>query len=79
MTEAGTIAFSTHAADPEYFGRPEQQFMVNFRVADLEAMLDQLRAAGATVDDDTQEWEGFGRFGWATDPEDNRFELWQPN
>ena len=78
MTEAGTTVFSAHAADTDYFGRLEQQFMINFRVADLDAMLAQLRAAGANVDDDAQEYDGLGRFGWATDPEGNRFELWQP-
>ena len=51
--------------------------MVNFRVRDLDAMLAQLRAAGADVDENVEEYE-FGRFGWATDPEGNRFELWQP-
>ena len=51
--------------------------MVNFRVRDLDAMLTQLRAAGADVDENVEEYE-FGRFGWATDPEGNRFELWQP-
>lgn len=52
--------------------------MINFRVADLDAMLAQLRAAGVTVDGEVQEMEGIGRFGWGTDPEGNRFELWQP-
>ena len=61
----------------EYFGRPEQAFMVNFRVADLDAMLAQLRAAGAEVSDEIQEAE-YGRFGWAVDPEGTRFELWEP-
>ena len=51
--------------------------MVNYRVADLEAMLAQLRATGAEVDDRLEDSE-FGRFGWATDPEGNRFELWEP-
>jgi predicted enzyme related to lactoylglutathione lyase len=50
--------------------------MVNYRVDDLDAMLDQLRAAGAEVDERTEEYD-FGRFGWAVDPEGNRFELWQ--
>ena len=50
--------------------------MLNYRVADLAAMLEQLRAAGVPVDDRIEESE-FGRFGWATDPEGNRFELWQ--
>ena len=78
MTEAGMTAFSTHAQETEYFGRREQQFMVNFRVTDLDKMLAQVRAAGGKVADEPQEWEGMGRFGWATDPEGNRFELWQP-
>ena len=51
--------------------------MINFRVRDLDAMLAQLRAAGAAVDEEIQE-ESYGRFGWATDPEGNRFELWEP-
>ena len=55
----------------------EKQSMVNFTVRDLDAILEQLRAAGVPVDDRIEEHE-FGRFGWATDPEGNRFELWQP-
>ena len=60
----------------EYFPSG-QQSMVNYRVSDLDAMLEQLRAAGATVDDKVEDSE-LGRFGWATDPDGNRFELWQP-
>ncbi|MFD5585492.1 VOC family protein [Streptomyces sp. NPDC127063] len=51
---------------------------VNFRVRDLDAMLTQLRAAGADVAEETQQMDGVGRFGWVTDPEGNRIELWQP-
>jgi predicted enzyme related to lactoylglutathione lyase len=47
------------------------------RSVDLDAMLAQLRAAGVPVDDHVEEME-FGRFGWATDPDGNRFELWEP-
>ena len=46
---------------------------------DLDAMLAQLRAKGANVTDETQDFEGIGRFGWVTDPEGNRIELWQPS
>jgi predicted enzyme related to lactoylglutathione lyase len=63
--------------DTDYFGRREQAWMLNFRVRDLDAMRMQLRAAGAQVDDRIEEYD-YGRFGWATDPEGNRFELWQP-
>jgi predicted enzyme related to lactoylglutathione lyase len=52
--------------------------MLNFRVRDLDAMPAQLRAKGADVAQETQDMEGVGRFGWVTDPEGNRVELWQP-
>jgi predicted enzyme related to lactoylglutathione lyase len=51
--------------------------MLNFRVRDLDAMLAQLREKGAAVSDDVQEMDGIGRFGWVTDPDGNRIELWQ--
>jgi len=51
--------------------------MLNFRVRDLDAMLAQLHAKGADVASETQDMAGVGRFGWVTDPEGNRVELWQ--
>jgi predicted enzyme related to lactoylglutathione lyase len=51
--------------------------MINYRVDDLDRMLEQLRAGGVQVDERVEETE-FGRFGWAVDPDGNRFELWQP-
>jgi predicted enzyme related to lactoylglutathione lyase len=75
---AGPTVFAAFESDTGYFGSPTQQSMLNFRVADLDAMLEQLRAAGADVDSDTQNMDEVGRFGWVTDPEGNRVELWQP-
>lgn len=75
--EAGPTVFAPFPADTDYFGRASQQVMLNFRVTDLDAMLEQLRAAGADIDDEIVE-ESFGRFAHAGDPEGNRFELWQP-
>jgi predicted enzyme related to lactoylglutathione lyase len=69
--------WSTFPADTKYFGPGPSPLMVNYRVRDLDAMLAQLRAAGATVEDKIED-HGYGRFAWATDPEGNRFELWQP-
>jgi len=78
VAEAGDVTvWAVFEADTDYFGRKDQQSMVNYRVGDLDAMLAQLRAAGAEVDERVEEQE-YGRFGWATDPEGNRFELWQP-
>jgi predicted enzyme related to lactoylglutathione lyase len=76
--EAGPTVWAPFAEDTDYFGRREQGWMINLRVRDLDAMLAQLRAGGATVLDDVQEMDGLGRFGWAEDPEGNRIELWQP-
>ena len=75
--EGDQTVWAPFAADTEYFGPTGQQSMVNFRVRDLDAMLDQLRAAVVAVDERVEEME-FGRFGWATDLEGNRFELWEP-
>ena len=69
--------WSTFPADTAYFGAGATPFMVNYRVRNLEAILAQLRAAGAKVEDRVEEYEN-GRFGWASDPEGNRFELWEP-
>lgn len=65
------------AADTDYWPA-EKEAMVNFTVPDLDAMREQLRAAGVEVDERTEVLEGIGRFGWAVDPEGNRFELWEP-
>jgi predicted enzyme related to lactoylglutathione lyase len=75
---AGPTVFATFESDSDYFGSTAQQTMINFRVGDLDAMLAQLRGKGAEVAGETQEMEGVGRFGWVTDPEGNRVELWQP-
>jgi predicted enzyme related to lactoylglutathione lyase len=69
--------WATFPADTAYFGPGPASFMVNYRVRNLDAMLAQLRAAGAQVEERVEEYD-YGRFGWATDPEGNRFELWQP-
>ena len=72
-----TLTWAVFPANTDYFGSREQAVMVNYRVDDLNGMLDRLREAGATVDDRLEEHE-YGRFGWAFDPEGNRIELWQP-
>ena len=51
--------------------------MVNYRVADLAALLNSLREEGCEVLDKTDDSE-YGKFGWVMDPEGNKVELWQP-
>jgi predicted enzyme related to lactoylglutathione lyase len=76
--DKGPTVFATFESRTDYFGSSAQRTMLNFRVRDLDAMLAQLRDAGADVAGEPQEMEGVGRFGWVTDPEGNRIELWQP-
>ena len=72
----GTTVWSPFAADTAYFAPSTAPFMINYRVADLHALLALLRSEGCTVDDKVEESE-YGKFGWVMDPEGNRLELWQ--
>lgn len=74
----GYTVWSPFDHDTDYFGPSGQQLMINYRVDNVDAMLEQLRAAGVEVVDAAEEMEGVGLFGWAVDPEGNRFELFQP-
>ncbi len=74
--EASTI-WSPFADDTQYFGPSGQTFMVNFRVRDLNGLLAALRDKGVDVDSRLEESE-FGRFGWCTDCDGRRVELWEP-
>jgi predicted enzyme related to lactoylglutathione lyase len=75
--ESRNAVWSTFPDDTDYWPAGKQG-MVNYTVDDLDAMLAQLRAAGVEVDDKVELLDGIGRFGWAVDPEGNRFELWEP-
>lgn len=75
--QAGATVFAPFARDTEYFGRASQQWMINFRVSDLDAMVAQLRAAGIEVVEDNEEYPN-GRFARLADLEGNPIELWQP-
>ncbi len=73
----GCYVFSLFPQDTKYFGPGNQSFMLNFRVDNLDELLKALRAEGVPVDDKVEAHE-YGKFGWITDPEGNRVELWEP-
>ena len=75
--EAGPTVFAAFDVETDHFGRSEQQWMVNFRVRDLDAMVDQLRGAGLAVEVDAEIYPN-GRFARVHDPEGNPVELWEP-
>ena len=75
--QAGATVFAPFSKETDYFGRPEQQWMMNFRVDNLEAMVAQLEGAGIEVTVDPEEYPN-GKFARLYDPEGNPIELWEP-
>ena len=73
----GTTVWSIHPVGASNFAGGKAPFMVNYRVADLDALLKALRDEGCNVLDETNDSE-YGKFGWVIDPEGNKVELWQP-
>ncbi len=74
--ELGRTVWSLFPADTDHFGPSRPAFMINYRVANLEKMLEQLRRNGIVVEK-VEDYD-YGRFAWISDPEGNRIELWEP-
>ena len=74
---AGQTVWSPFPSDTEYFKDTSAPFMINYIVADLDALLDALHKEGVRVDPHRDDSD-FGRFAWIWDPEGNRIELWEP-
>ena len=73
----GTTLWAALATGDREWGRSRPSALVNYRVANLDQLLVQLRAKGVHVSPDA-EASTYGKFGWAEDPEGNRLELWEP-
>ncbi len=71
------LAWNAVPESTGYFAPSTRDFMINYAVDDLDALLARLRAHGVEVlkRDDT---DANGRFAWILDPEGNKIELWQP-
>ncbi len=73
----GSTLWAALAVNDREWGPGNPGVQVNYRVDDLDRLLNQMRRARVRVDDQVEE-SPYGRFGWAYDPEGNRFELWEP-
>jgi catechol 2,3-dioxygenase-like lactoylglutathione lyase family enzyme len=69
--------WSLFPSDTKYFAPSTAPFMINYRVENLTALLEQLKSEGVEVDERREEAD-YGKFGWIMDPEGNRIELWEP-
>lgn len=74
---AGTTAWSINPQESEHFAPSTASFMVNYRVADLLALVAALKEEGCNVVGDISDSE-YGKFAWVVDPEGNKVELWEP-
>ncbi|ETN94292.1 VOC family protein [Zhouia amylolytica] len=69
--------WSPFDASTAYFKPSQKQFMFNFRVENLEELLEVLKEEGVTVIGSIEKYS-YGKFGWILDPEGNKIELWEP-
>ena len=76
--EAGFTVFAPFKQETTYFP-PDRQWMINFRVDDLDGLMEKLQSAGIAIET-RQEWDSpeTGRFARVADPEGNQIELWEP-
>ena len=63
--------------ETSYFEPSKKQFMMNFRVENLDELLETLKAEGVTVIGEPESYD-YGKFGWILDAEGNKIELWEP-
>ncbi len=75
--QSGYTSWSPFPKDTEYFAPSKKDFMFNYRVADLDALLAELRTAGVPIIGEVQVFD-YGRFAHILDPEGNKIELWEP-
>ncbi len=73
----GSTIWSLLPKDTDYFGADEAQFMINYRVDDLDALMDALKQEGVEILRPVSDTP-YGRFAAIRDPEGNGIELWQP-
>jgi predicted enzyme related to lactoylglutathione lyase len=73
----GMTVWAPFSKDTKYFGTGPSSLMLNYLVEDIDAVVAALKAEGVNVDEKRED-HPYGRFAWGTDPEGNRFELWQP-
>lgn len=77
-TKYGFTQWSPFNANTKYFEPSEKQFMINYRVENIEALVEELKKNGVTVVDSIETYD-YGKFVHILDNENNKIELWEPN
>ena len=76
-TKKGSTQWSPFAESTNYFEPSTSNFMINYRVENLEALVEQLKKEGVTIVDNIETYD-FGKFVHILDAEGNKVELWEP-
>ena len=74
----GFTQWSPFAEDTKYFEPSSKEFMINYRVQNIEQLIAQLKKEGVTVLDKVETYD-YGKFVHILDVEGNKIELWEPN
>lgn len=77
-SEKGYTLWTPFPESTSYFAPSEKEFMINYRVEDIDALVAVLKEEGVTVLDDVMTYDDFGKFVHILDIEGNKIELWQP-
>jgi predicted enzyme related to lactoylglutathione lyase len=77
-TKKGFSQWSPFAEKTKYFEPSTKDFMINYRVENLEALVAELKKEGVTITDTIQAFD-YGKFVHIMDMEENKIELWEPN
>jgi predicted enzyme related to lactoylglutathione lyase len=75
--EKAYLQWSPFSEKTTYFEPSQKEFMINYRVENMEELVDELKKSGVTVLDTIQSFE-YGKFVHILDPENNKIELWEP-
>lgn len=75
--EINHLQWSPFQADSEYFQPSSKPYMINYRVQNIEGLIEKLRSKGVVVLDEIASYD-YGKFVHVMDPEGNKIELWEP-
>jgi predicted enzyme related to lactoylglutathione lyase len=75
--KSGSTTWSPFAENTKYFAPSTRDFMINYRVADLDALVEELKKEGVTILDNIETYD-YGKFVHILDAEGNKIELWEP-
>ena len=75
--ERNFLQWSTFSKGSKYMEPSQREFMINYRVVNIEALLEQLQAAGIEQIGELETYD-YGKFAHVMDPEGNKLELWEP-